>query len=129
MFLDIFTKLCEEKGLSVSKAAENCGISRSTASKWKQKGLVPSMDTLKKISDYFDVSVDYLLYGEEKNKADLEKPAVEDLHEYIKSIKERQEVRKLILHTKDATEEEIEQAIAVIDALRAQKKKKIDIRR
>lgn len=66
MFYDIYATLCKEKGLSPSKAAENISLNRTAVVKWK-KGAVPSGSTLKKIADYFNVTVDYLM-GETKNE-------------------------------------------------------------
>ncbi|MCD7830705.1 MAG: XRE family transcriptional regulator [Firmicutes bacterium] len=56
-FLDIFTELCEEKGVSPSTAAKECGLGNSTYSYWKATGTVPRDSTLNKIADYFDVPV------------------------------------------------------------------------
>ena len=58
--------LCEKRGLSVSKLALELGISKSTFS-WIKNYPERKINTTtaKKISDYFGVSVDYLLNGEE----------------------------------------------------------------
>lgn len=70
MFYNNFVRLCELKGVKPSRAALDCGISKSVVSKWKQnaeKGieLTPNGPSLRSLSDYFGVSVDYLL-GKEK---------------------------------------------------------------
>lgn len=43
-------------------------LSRSLGAKWKNTGANPSFDVLSKMSDYFGVSVDYLLGNEQKEK-------------------------------------------------------------
>lgn len=68
MFYDVFAKLCEERGIKPSKAAEECGINKSNVSNWKNNGYVPRSDALNKIADYFGVTVDYLLGNEQKEK-------------------------------------------------------------
>lgn len=68
MFYDKYSRLCDEKGISKSKAAEQIGLSRTSVVKWKS-GTIPSGATLNKIADYFGVSVDYLLGNEQKEKA------------------------------------------------------------
>lgn len=68
MFFDIFFELCKKKGISCKKAAEDIGLSNSITTKWKKTGATPGGDTLNRIADYFDVSVDYLL-GNEKETA------------------------------------------------------------
>ncbi len=60
MFWEIFYDLCISKGLKPNPLGKQIGVSSSTITQWKQ-GSVPSGDTLAKIADYFDCSVDYLL--------------------------------------------------------------------
>lgn len=67
MFYDVFLSLCKENGISVSKAAEDIGLNRAAVAKWK-KGSVPVGSTLRKFADYFNVTTDYLLTGEQKEK-------------------------------------------------------------
>ena len=70
-----------------------------------------------KIASYFDVTVGYLL-GEEEQK---EKPLVngdEELTEYLEILKTRPEMRMLFQISKDATKEDVEAAVRVIEAIR-----------
>jgi transcriptional regulator with XRE-family HTH domain len=67
MFLEKFLNLCAKKGLSPNAVAKELGIASGTISEWK-KGRSPKNSTLKKLSDYFGVSVDYLLGKEEQTK-------------------------------------------------------------
>ena len=69
MFFDIFKLLCEKKGVSPKKATEDIGLSNSITTKWKKTGAPPKGDTLQRIADYFGVTTDYLLTGEETKKA------------------------------------------------------------
>ncbi|UZT82930.1 helix-turn-helix domain-containing protein [Caproicibacterium sp. BJN0003] len=69
MFYDVFSSLCEKRGVKPSRAAEECGINKSNVSNWKNNGYVPRGDALKKIADYFNVSIGYLLGNEQKEKA------------------------------------------------------------
>ena len=68
MFFDIFRALCEQKGISPSKATKEIGLSNSITTKWKKTGATPGGDTLAKIADYFGISVDHLL-GAESSEA------------------------------------------------------------
>ena len=65
MFFDVFKTLCEKKGVSCKRAAEDMGLSNSIATKWKKTGAMPQGETLNKIAAYFGVSVDYLLGDEQ----------------------------------------------------------------
>ena len=69
MFFDIFKLLCEKKGVSPKKATEDIGLSNSITTRWKKTGATPKGDTLQRIADYFGVTTDYLLTGEETKKA------------------------------------------------------------
>lgn len=60
MFYDIFEKLCAEKNVTLSAVRAELGIGQSTMASWKSKGLTPKYETLKKLSEYFGVSIDYL---------------------------------------------------------------------
>lgn len=71
MFYDIYVQLCNKKGISPSRLAEELGISKSSVTKWKQSSeMIPRSDALQKIAKYFDVSTDYLL-GIKKEPSDL----------------------------------------------------------
>lgn len=63
MFYDIFKSLCDAKGISVTKATEEIGLSRTIGTKWKKSGATPNGDTLSKIAEYFHMSVGDLLAG------------------------------------------------------------------
>lgn len=68
-FYDKVISLCKEKGVSRSRMADDIGISRATPKDWLVKGSNPQFSTIKKIADYFGVSVEYLT---------SEQPAVQD---------------------------------------------------
>ena len=71
MFWTIFVKLCALRGLSPNKVAKELHIASGTVSEWK-KGRTPQNATLKKIADYFGVSIEYLK-GETDEKGPSEK--------------------------------------------------------
>lgn len=66
MFFDIYKKLCDEKGVTPSKAATEMGINKGTVSVWKSRGTSPQRAQLQKIATYFNVSADILLDQKEK---------------------------------------------------------------
>lgn len=65
MFYDRFEQLCRLKGVSVTKATVEIGLSRTIGTKWKRTGATPNGETLTKIASYFGMPVDVLL-GKEK---------------------------------------------------------------
>lgn len=66
-FSQTFKKLCKEKKVTQQQALTDMGLSRSSTQKWAQS--LPTAPALKKIAEYFGVSVDDLLGVEQKNPA------------------------------------------------------------
>ena len=67
MFYDIVNALCKERKTTITRMAEEIGLSNAAPTSWR-KGAVPKLGTLRKISDYFGVSVEYLLGNEPKKE-------------------------------------------------------------
>jgi len=65
--LDRIKILCKEKGVSQRKMEQEIGISNGASSKWENSS--PSIEVLKKVSSYFDVSINYLITGETTSTA------------------------------------------------------------
>ena len=61
MFAKRISELRKQRGITQVRFAEAFGISKGTIGMWETGKREPSTDTLKKIADYFDVTVDYLL--------------------------------------------------------------------
>ena len=62
-------KLRKNSGLSQEQLAEQLNVSRQAISKWESGTAVPESEKLITISNYFGVSVDYLLKDDEEDKA------------------------------------------------------------
>ena len=60
MFWDKFQYLSEIKGIKPHAVLKELEISSGSANNWK-KGTIPNGEILKKIADYFEVSIDSLL--------------------------------------------------------------------
>ncbi|MCQ6275790.1 helix-turn-helix transcriptional regulator [Bacillus sp. V3B] len=60
--------LRKKRNLSQYDLAERLGFSRGKLANYEQGSRQPDYDTLKKIADFFDESVEYLLYGEKKQE-------------------------------------------------------------
>ncbi len=61
-------KLRKNSGLSQEQLAEQLNVSRQAISKWESGSAVPESEKLIAISNYFDVSVDYLLKDSEVDR-------------------------------------------------------------
>lgn len=117
MFYDSINKRCEERGISVSKMLLDIGMSKSTATKWKDNTYEPSNLAKKKIADYFGITVAELMSDSVSGN---KKPATNDdeLNVYLEELRTRPEMRMLFKLSKGATKEEVEQAVKIIEALR-----------
>ncbi len=61
MFWERFYGLCLAKGVTPNKVAKELEISSGAITWWKKGERTPYPNTAKKIADYFNVTVDYLL--------------------------------------------------------------------
>lgn len=71
MFFDNFVRLCEQKGVKPSRALTDAGVPKSAYSYWRAEACIgndakPTNQNAVKLAQYFNVSVDYLLTGEQK---------------------------------------------------------------
>ena len=73
MFYDKYAQLCKRRGVAMSTAALEAGLSKSLVTKWKTNKVdVPSPDVLKKLSTYFNIPVSELLDEETKKEQPTE---------------------------------------------------------
>ena len=55
--------LRKSRGISQEELAEKMGVSRQAVSKWESEQSSPDIDKIVLLSEYFDVTTDYLLKG------------------------------------------------------------------
>ena len=58
-------KLMKERNMNAAKTTRELHISVSSFSDWQSGKARPSLEVIAKFADYFDVSLDYLVYGVE----------------------------------------------------------------
>lgn len=110
-------ELCELNGTRPGKMCNDLGISRGLMTDLKmgrKKGV--SAETANKIANYFNVSVDYLLTGEQKNQAPID-AVDEDLRDYLDELRNRPEMRMLFSTTKNATKAQIEAIVKMVEEM------------
>jgi len=56
------------KGISQEELADKLGVSRQAVSKWESEQSIPDMDKVILMSDFFEVTTDYILKGIEAKK-------------------------------------------------------------
>ena len=58
-------KLRKEKGMTQDELAEKLCVTRQAVSNWEMGKTQPDVDTLTKLAEVFDVSVEQIIYGKE----------------------------------------------------------------
>ena len=62
-----FQKLLEENKVSIYKVAKDTGIAPTTLYEWGYGRSIPKANKLKKVADYFGVSIEYFLEESERD--------------------------------------------------------------
>jgi transcriptional regulator with XRE-family HTH domain len=75
-------ELREEKNISQQKLADMIPIDRSVLSKWERGIVIPPIDKMKKLCDFFGVTFDELISGERQTKSNREEHQLK-LFEFI----------------------------------------------
>ena len=64
----ILKELCDERGITISMLSKKTGVPQQTLHNWNS-GVEPKNFTqVKKVADFFEVSLDYLCFGKESKK-------------------------------------------------------------
>lgn len=79
-------KLRKNSGLSQEQLAEQLNVSRQAISKWESGTAVPESEKLVAISNYFGVSVDYLLKDDEEGKTKATDSEIEEKPQMVAGI-------------------------------------------
>jgi transcriptional regulator with XRE-family HTH domain len=129
--IDRIFELLDQKGIKPSKMAEDLRFSTGLASQWKAYLQKPSINKIKLIAPYLNVTIPYLLNGsEEPNVTQIiasrikeirqqESPVYDDeALEYLDELRNRPEMRMLFKTAKKSTKEDIERTVKIIEALK-----------
>lgn len=98
MFWEKFQYLSELKGMKPHTVLKELEISSGSANNWK-KGTIPSGEILKKIADYFEVSIDSLLDFDENVSVRLS--SKKSLFKKLNSIPQRFNSLRTVIETSD----------------------------
>ena len=94
MFKKRFEKLCNERNVAPTAVCMAIGLSNATYSCWTDDS-IPRRATLLKLSDYFNVPVEYFTEEDQPTTSELS-PIRKELYQKIQSLSEEQ-VERLIL--------------------------------
>ncbi len=109
--------LRKNKNISQKNFSEIFNVAQNTVSQWETGKRDPDTATLKKIADFFDVSVDYLLGNDiEEAKKEIANAVADDkeLYEFWNELKEREDLQILCKQTKSLSPTTIKRIIKYI---------------
>lgn len=115
--------LRKSTGLSQGKLEKELGFSNGSVSKWKTS--TPTPERLQKLADFFGVTVDYLMNGEEK-KDSPKYYLNEETAAIAQDIFENKELRLLFDAAKDANPEDLKTTHDILLALKRKERGNID---
>ena len=112
---DRIKQLRKKKGVSQSQLAKAIGVKNNTVSTWERGTRKPDFDALQLLSNYFEVSFEYLLGSSDKEEARV-KPSQGELDSCALSAKadEIKESTELLCRLSDKSRKIVEELIATI---------------
>jgi len=107
-FSDTLVSLRKSHGLSQQLLAEKTGLKRSAIGMYETGKREPDMETLKLFADFFHVDMNTLTTGTGDS----------ELNELLETLRNREDMRMLFKLAKDATPDDVRNAVKIIEALR-----------
>lgn len=77
----------KSKGYSINRLEKELGFARSYIAKFKN--ITPSADKIQKIADFLEVSVEYLMTGEQPKSQELTHKDMKDITKDVESIMQK----------------------------------------
>lgn len=98
MFWTVFSNLCANANISPNAVATELKIPSGSITAW-HNGAIPRTKSLTKIANYFDVTPDYLLHGDEQKKNPIAQGdgiSVDDVEKWIDNAASEEDIKYLI---------------------------------
>ena len=116
VLLERIKGLCNRKGISIRQLERETGLADRTIGRWDTN--MPSIDRVKKVAEYFGVTVDYLLGSDSGYTAH---GMDDELAEYLEMVRTKPEIRLLLKTQRGATRKEVEENVAFLQTLKFMK--------
>lgn len=121
----IFEELLQKYGVSTYKVSKDTGIAQSVFSSWKNGISTPKQDKMQILADYFNVSIEYLMTGKEKEGGE-KYYLTEETAKMAQAIFENRELRMLFDAAQDASPDDLQTVHSMLLALKRKERGNID---
>lgn len=107
------SELCDDRKISIRKLERDNELSNGTVAKWKD-GTVPNGKVLLKLSEYFGVSADYILTGEQDELSKDKLHSDPEIAEMVNTVARIPEAKIFLSAIKDMPKEDLETITALV---------------
>lgn len=124
---EIFSELLQRYGVTAYKVSKATGISQSSLSDWKKGKVTPKTENMKKIADYFGVSIEYLMTGKDsstKKEPQLKPKDEKDIKNILANTEQLLKQPGLMFEGKPASQESIDSILSAMQIGMEMAKKK-----
>ena len=117
MFVERLKSLRAEKGISQSALSDYMGVTQQAIAKWETDKATPDPDSLKRLANFFCVSVDYLVgKSSVKNSAEEKLPLIlKVLSEMELSEEQKKSYEKLLSMDQDEKLSNLREAMSLFE--------------
>lgn len=112
-FFERLESLRKALGISQKKLENDLGLSNGSVSKWKKS--MPKAETILMLANYFHVSQDYLLTGEEKTEPEYPYYLNDDAKDMAEFIFKNPEYKVLFDASRKVSKEDIATVMTIMD--------------
>lgn len=123
---EFFEKLLASRGITAYRFCKDTGIATSTISSWKKKNSKIGMELAETISNYFDVSIDYIMTGKEADTKDNSDFDVKKEYERLRDLLKSGKMHPLYFDGIEADEESIDLLLKQVEISLAMIKKDLE---
>lgn len=113
--MDIYERLqylCKMKGTTIKQMEIDNGMTKGHAFKWKKS--TPTYEYLLKLSEYFGVSTDYILTGEQSGISKERLHADPEIVELVNEVARIPEAKVFLSAIKDMPKEDLETITSIV---------------
>ena len=120
---EVFEELMKARGMRAVDVSNATGIGQNTLSDWKNGKSIPKADKLQKLANFFGVSMDYLMTGEEGDPTYYYNPETAAIG---KEIFENYELHALFDTARDSDPEDLKAIHDMLIVLKRKERKEND---